>query len=80
MRAYWVAMAISAGFTVLINGCLTKQSAPIPSEDFAFGFALLTVVLICWIKVTGVRAPELRSLEDRIPAVDEVDLAGVPTR
>lgn len=72
MRAYWSTMAISAGFMLLVNGWLTKQSAPIvlyapeefvggrilwdiPTEDFAFGFALLTLVLICWVKVIGVR-------------------------
>jgi lycopene beta-cyclase len=96
MRAYWTAMAISAGFMILINGWLTKQSAPIviyagdefvlgrpiwdiPTEDFAFGFALLTMVLTCWIKVTGVRATDAQ-LEDRISTVDEVDLAGMPAR
>ncbi len=102
MRAYWVTMAISAGFMVLINGWLTKRNAPIviyagdefllgrpvwdiPTEDFAFGFALLTLVLTCWIKVTGVRVTERKYLENqflenRVAAVDEVDLAGVPAR
>jgi lycopene beta-cyclase len=95
MRAYWVSIGISGGFMVLMNGWLTKLSAPIvvyagdefvlarpvwdiPTEDFAFGFALLTMVLTCWIKVTGVRVTERKCLEDRVATVNEVDLAGVP--
>jgi lycopene cyclase domain-containing protein len=65
MRAYWVTMAICLFFMVLVNGWLTKLSAPIvlyapdefsgfrpiwdiPIEDFGFGFALLTLVLMSW--------------------------------
>jgi lycopene cyclase domain-containing protein len=63
--AYWVAMAIVCGFQVLVDGWLTKLSAPIvqydadavtgvrfpwdiPVEDFLFGFALVTAVLLLW--------------------------------
>jgi lycopene cyclase domain-containing protein len=70
--AYWVAMAIVFGFQVLVDGWLTKRSAPIvlydddrttglrvpwdiPVEDFVFGFALLTLVLLLWERQ---RAPE----------------------
>ena len=84
MRAYWSTMAISAGFMVLVNGWLTKQSAPIvlytpdefvagrlvwdiPTEDFAFGFALLTLVLICWVKVIGVQITD--PTQQRTPAL-----------
>jgi len=63
--AYWVAMVIVVAFQVLVDGWLTKLSAPIvlydddhttgvrfpwdiPIEDFVFGFALLTLVLLLW--------------------------------
>lgn len=63
--AYWVAMTIVFGFQALVDGWLTKRSAPIvrydddqttglrvpwdiPVEDFVFGFALLTLVLVLW--------------------------------
>ena len=62
---YWISMAIVLGFQVLVDGWLTKQSAPIvsyresatsgvrvawgiPIEDFLFGYALVTLVLLCW--------------------------------
>jgi lycopene cyclase domain-containing protein len=64
---YWITMAISLFFMVLVDGWLTKLSAPIvlydpaaktpwrfpwniPVEDFLFAFALLTLVLVCWIR------------------------------
>jgi lycopene cyclase domain-containing protein len=64
-RAYWLAMAINLGFMVLVDGWLTKLSAPIvrysddatsgvrfpwdiPIEDFGFGIALLTLVMLLW--------------------------------
>ena len=64
---YWVTMAISAFFMVLVDGWLTKLSAPIvvydaaaktpwrfpwdiPVEDFLFAFALLTLVLVNWVR------------------------------
>lgn len=63
--AYWVSMVIVLGFQVLVDGWLTKRSAPIviynerhtggvrfpfdiPVEDFLFGFALVTAVLLLW--------------------------------
>ena len=63
--AYWITMLIVLGFQVLVDGWLTKQSAPIvlyrasatigwrfpwdiPVEDFLFGFALVTAVLLRW--------------------------------
>ncbi len=71
-RAYWITMAIVLGFQVLVDGWLTKRSAPIvryddaattgwrfpfdiPIEDFLFGFALVTLVLLRW-DVLGRRA------------------------
>jgi lycopene cyclase domain-containing protein len=63
--AYWLSMVIVIGFQVLVDGWLTKLSAPvviyddrqitgfrfpfdIPVEDFLFGFALVTGVLLLW--------------------------------
>lgn len=63
--SYWISMAIVLGFQVLVDGWLTKLSAPIviynekqssglrfpfdiPIEDFLFGFALVTAVLLLW--------------------------------
>jgi lycopene cyclase domain-containing protein len=62
---YWLTMAIVLSFQVLVDGWLTKRSAPIvlyrsasstglrvawgiPVEDFLFGFALATLVLLLW--------------------------------
>lgn len=64
-RAYWIAMAIVLFFQVLVDGWLTKLSAPIvlysaeefsgvrfpwdiPVEDYLFGFALVTLVMLLW--------------------------------
>jgi lycopene cyclase domain-containing protein len=64
-RTYWISMAIVAFFQVLVDGWLTKLSAPIviyereelsgvrfpwdvPVEDFLFGFALVTLVMLLW--------------------------------
>jgi lycopene cyclase domain-containing protein len=63
--AYWLSMLIVIGFQILVDGWLTKMSAPIvvydnrqtsgirfpldiPIEDFFFGFALVTAVLLLW--------------------------------
>ncbi|HET6952092.1 MAG TPA: lycopene cyclase domain-containing protein [Acidimicrobiales bacterium] len=65
--AYWASMAIVFAFQVVVDGWLTKLSAPvvvydddrttgvrapwdIPVEDFLFGFALLTLVLLLWAR------------------------------
>ncbi|HWC68746.1 MAG TPA: lycopene cyclase domain-containing protein [Acidimicrobiales bacterium] len=64
-RAYWVAMAIVLGFMLVVDGWLTKRSAPIvlyregdtsglrpiwdiPLEEYAYAFALLTLVILVW--------------------------------
>jgi lycopene cyclase domain-containing protein len=64
-RTYWLAMAIVFFFQVLVDGWLTKLSAPIvrydpdqfsgvrfpwdvPVEDYLFGFALVTLVMLLW--------------------------------
>jgi lycopene cyclase domain-containing protein len=63
--AYWISMVIIVGFQILVDGWLTKLSAPIvvydehhtsgirfpfdiPVEDFLFGWALVTAVLLLW--------------------------------
>jgi len=65
--AYWISMAIVFGFQILVDGWLTKLSAPIvlynehhstgirfpwdiPVEDFLFGFAMVTAVLLLWVR------------------------------
>jgi lycopene cyclase domain-containing protein len=64
-RAYWISMVIVVGFQILVDGWLTKLTAPIvmydehhtsgirfpfdiPVEDFLFGWALVTAVLLLW--------------------------------
>ena len=73
--SYWATMAISLFFMVLVNGWLTKLSAPvvrynpdrrspwrfpfdIPVEDFLYGFALLTWVLLRWKAQDGRKPAE----------------------
>jgi lycopene cyclase domain-containing protein len=63
--AYWVAMVICFGFMIIVDGWLTKLSAPIViyrgsdssglrpiwdilAEEYAYAFALLTLVMGCW--------------------------------
>lgn len=63
--SYWVSMAIVFFFQALVDGWLTKLSAPIvvynrsqflgvrfpfsiPIEDFAYGFALVTLTIVLW--------------------------------
>lgn len=65
--SYWISMVIVVGFQILMDGWLTKLSAPIviynedhtsglrfpwdiPVEDFLFGWALVTAVLLIWVK------------------------------
>ena len=66
-RTYWVSMAIVFFFQALVDGWLTKLSAPvvvydrgqfsgvrfpfsIPIEDFVYGFALVTLTLLLWVR------------------------------
>ena len=74
---YWISMVIVFAFQVLVDGWLTKLSAPIviyneshtsgvrfpwdiPVEDFLFGWALVTAVLLLWVK----QRPEGRAADD----------------
>lgn len=64
-RSYWVALVIVFAFQALVDGWLTKRSAPIviynahefsgirfpwdiPVEDFAYGWALVTLTMLRW--------------------------------
>ncbi len=66
-RQYWAALAIIAFFQVLVDGWLTKLSAPIvlyderqtsgvrmpwdiPVEDFLFGFSMVTLAILLWVR------------------------------
>jgi lycopene cyclase domain-containing protein len=85
--AYWLSMVIVVAFQILVDGWLTKLSAPIviyddahttgirfpwdiPVEDFLFGFALVTLVLLLWERQ---RPARLERSEPRMtePARDE---------
>ncbi|MDZ7676888.1 MAG: lycopene cyclase domain-containing protein [Acidimicrobiales bacterium] len=65
--SYWYTLGICLFFMVLVNGWLTKLSAPIvqydpsaktpwrfpfdiPVEDYLFGFSLVTLVLLFWVR------------------------------
>lgn len=64
---YWLSMLIVFSFQILVDGWLTKLSAPIvlyhpdqmlglrfpwdiPVEDFFFGFSMVTMTMILWIR------------------------------
>lgn len=81
--SYWATMAISLFFMVLVNGWLTKLSAPIvrynpdtrspwrfpwdiPLEDFLYGYALLTWVLVRWKAEDG-RHPGADTAAEGLP-------------
>jgi lycopene cyclase domain-containing protein len=78
-RAYWVSLLIASAFMVLVDGWLTKRSAPIVVyrardvsgvrpiwdilvEEYAYAFALLTLVMVAW-EWTGVA----RRVKDESP-------------
>lgn len=75
--AYWISMGIVVFFQSLVDGWLTKLSAPIvlydesqssgirfpwdiPVEDFLFGWALVTSVLLLWERYGRSREREER--------------------
>lgn len=77
--AWWVSLGICLFFMVLVNGWLTKLSAPvvlyddarrllprvpwdIPMEDYLFGFSLITLVTLLWIRAAPDEAPDDPSL------------------
>lgn len=67
---YWCAMAIVGFFQVLVDGWLTKLSAPIvryapehhlgiralwdiPVEDFLFGWSMVTLAILGWVRAAS---------------------------
>jgi lycopene cyclase domain-containing protein len=67
LPAYWISMVIVLAFQIVVDGWLTKLSAPIvrydpgqlsglrfpfdiPVEDYLFGFSLITLTLLCWLR------------------------------
>lgn len=93
---YWVAMAIVYFFHVLVDGWLTKLSAPIviyderqitglrvpwdiPVEDYLFGFSMITLTLMVWVRL-GDR-DDTSSRDDRgEPTTTGADTARTTTR
>ena len=63
---YWVAVAVVAGFQLLVNGVLTctpivsydpaeilgPRVACAPVEDLGFGFAMVTTTIALWRRTT----------------------------
>ena len=94
---YWIAMAIVYFFHVLVDGWLTKLSAPIviydgsqitglrvpwdiPVEDYLFGFSMLTLTLMLWVRLgdrsagrDGSAAREGSARPDRTDRTDRTD-------
>lgn len=82
---YWISMGIVYFFHVLVDGWLTKLSAPIviydsgeiiglrvpwdiPVEDYLFGFSMITLTLLAWLRV-GDRDERAESTEGAASAV-----------
>ncbi len=82
---YWIAMAIVYSFHVLVDGWLTKLSAPIviydgdqitglrvpwdiPVEDYLFGFSMITLTVLLWVRL-GDRGD--RSDRSDVPSTQE---------
>ena len=74
---YWVAMGIVYVFHVLVDGWLTKLSAPIviydgeqitgiripwdiPVEDYLFGFSMITLTMLAWLRIGDREEPDGR--------------------
>jgi len=94
---YWIAMVIIYCFHVLVDGWLTKLSAPIviydgsqitglrvpwdiPVEDYLFGFSMLTLTLMLWVRLgdrsagrDGSAAREGSARPDRTDRTDRTD-------
>lgn len=84
---YWLTMVIVFAFQMLVDGWLTKLSAPIviyhpdqmlgirfpwdvPIEDYGFGFAMVTLTILLWRRLTDpVETPADRS--HRSPTADD---------
>lgn len=72
---YWLAIVIVMSFQVLMDGWLTKMTAPIvmyhpaaylgvrfpwdiPIEDFGFGWAMVTLTIITWVRLARRTKPQ----------------------
>lgn len=78
-RSFWVSYVIILFFQLLVNGVLTGlaivQYNPhtilglrivyAPVEDLAFGFALITLTLSCWVRLTS---PSRATTQQREPS------------
>ena len=81
--AYWISMVIVFGFQILVDGWLTKLSAPIvvyderhtsglrfpfdiPVEDFLFGWAMVTAVLLLWERQRLTRSAGADAVRSRL--------------
>ncbi len=91
---FWIAYGIVVFFQVLVDGWLTKLSAPIviygddkfsgwrapldvPVEDYLFGFALVTLTILVWVKVgPGDRPGRPGRRDRRSPAAGSSSRAG----
>ena len=93
---YWVAMAIVYFFHVLVDGWLTKLSAPIviyderqitglrvpwdiPVEDYLFGFSMITLTLMVWVRL-GDRDDTSDRRDRGEPTTSGADTARTTTR
>jgi lycopene cyclase domain-containing protein len=70
-RDFWITYVILLFFQLITNGLLTGlrivrynpasilglRVAYAPVEDLAFGFALITITLCCWARLTAAGAP-----------------------
>ena len=89
---YWIAMAIVYFFHVLVDGWLTKLSAPIviydesqitrvripwdiPVEDYLFGFSMITLTLLLWVRQGDRNDRDARpDQRDRANTLDSTDI------
>ena len=93
---YWISMGIVVAFQVIVDGWLTKLSAPIviydegqitgvrvpwdiPVEDYLFGFSMITLTLVLWVRL-GDRgnAPGRSGGDDRPELTDRTTTQETP--
>lgn len=82
---YWLSLAVVVFFQVLVDGWLTRLSAPvvlyspqhhsglrlpwdIPVEDFGFGWAMVTLTILLWVRAGRTRAAEAPPPSRPVPA------------
>jgi lycopene cyclase domain-containing protein len=92
-RNFWIAYAILLVFQLMANGVLTGlhivryspaailglRVAYAPVEDLAFGLALITFTLCCWVRLTsGAAASSACSKRPARPATGSADPPPAP--